>query len=66
IDVLLSTSISNDTTCDVIDWGAECVVREDQIRVKNLKTEGRVVNRFSAIGYSMGGLVRRYLVGCVI
>lgn len=31
--------------------------------IDKLKSEGRIVTRFSACGYSMGGLIARYLIG---
>ena len=34
--------------------------------VKVLEKEGRKVTRFSVTGYSLGGLIARYVVGCVL
>jgi len=31
--------------------------------VEKLEKDGKVVTRFSVMGYSLGGLVARYLVG---
>ena len=34
-------------------------------KVKELEKEGSKVTRFSVTGYSLGGLIARYVVGCV-
>jgi alpha-beta hydrolase superfamily lysophospholipase len=33
--------------------------------VKKLGKEGKTVTRFSITGHSMGGLLARYVIGCV-
>lgn len=33
--------------------------------INKLETEGKRVTRFSIAGYSLGGLLARYVVGCV-
>ena len=34
--------------------------------IDKLESEGRKVVRFSVTGYSLGGLLARYVVGCVL
>jgi hypothetical protein len=34
--------------------------------IEKLQMEGKTVTRFSVTGYSLGGLVARYVVGCVL
>lgn len=34
--------------------------------IEKLESEGKTVTRFSVTGYSMGGLLARYVVGCVL
>lgn len=34
-------------------------------KTADLQKEGRTVTRFSVMGYSLGGLIARYVVGCV-
>jgi hypothetical protein len=34
--------------------------------IEKLEREGKTVTRFSVTGYSLGGLVARYVVGCVL
>jgi hypothetical protein len=34
--------------------------------IEKLEREGKTVTRFSVTGYSLGGLLARYVVGCVL
>ena len=34
--------------------------------IDKLESDGKIVVRFSVTGYSLGGLLARYVVGCVL
>jgi hypothetical protein len=53
-------------TYDGIDWGGERVATEILQEIEKLESDGRNVVRFSITGYSLGGLLARYVVGCVL
>ncbi|KAI0676040.1 DUF676-domain-containing protein [Trametes maxima] len=61
--VLVAETNKEDGTYDGIDWGGERVAEEVYGEVKRLEKEGRKVTRFSVTGYSLGGLIARYVVG---
>lgn len=61
--VLLAQTNREDSTYDGIDWGGERVAQEVLDEMESVKKEGREVTRFSITGYSLGGLVARYVVG---
>ncbi|RDB15767.1 hypothetical protein Hypma_003722 [Hypsizygus marmoreus] len=63
LEILLAETNREDSTYDGIDWGGERVAQEVVDRVEELKNDGKTVSRFSATGYSLGGLVARYVVG---
>ncbi|KAJ7155405.1 DUF676-domain-containing protein [Mycena crocata] len=63
VHVLRAETNQEDGTYDGIDWGGERVAEEIQDEVDKLEREGRTVTRFSITGYSLGGLVSRYVVG---
>jgi len=63
LQVLLAETIRDDATYDGIDWGGESVAREVMERAEELKSNGKTLARFSVTGYSLGGLLARYLVG---
>ncbi|KAF7308797.1 DUF676 domain-containing protein [Mycena kentingensis (nom. inval.)] len=63
VHVLRPGANSEDNTYDGIDWGGERVADEIVAEVEKLKAEGRTVTRFSITGYSLGGLVARYVIG---
>ncbi|KAF8647749.1 hypothetical protein AX16_006584 [Volvariella volvacea WC 439] len=63
LHVLLAKTNSEDSTYDGVDWGGERVAREVKAEVAALKEAGEEVVKFSVTGYSMGGLVARYLIG---
>ncbi|EEB95023.1 hypothetical protein MPER_06072, partial [Moniliophthora perniciosa FA553] len=46
-----------------MDWGAERIAKELFIEIGRLKNLEQHVDRFSIVGYSLGGLVARYLIG---
>lgn len=49
-------------TYDGIDWIAERVVKEIKSEQNELRKQSKYVARFSIIGYSLGGLVARYVI----
>jgi predicted alpha/beta-fold hydrolase len=50
-------------TYDGIDWGAKRVVEEIKEIVQNAKGTEHPIKRFSITGYSLGGLIARYVIG---
>ncbi|KAH8108868.1 DUF676-domain-containing protein [Phellopilus nigrolimitatus] len=63
LDVLVSQTNRDESTYDGIDWGGERVADEVHERVKEIENAGRQVIRFSVTGYSLGGLLARYVIG---
>ncbi|BGP36251.1 hypothetical protein JCM10449v2_000149 [Rhodotorula kratochvilovae] len=61
--VAQSNGLSSGHLYDGIDVCAVRVVEEIDAEVRRLAWEGRTVERFSMVGYSLGGLVARYAVG---
>jgi pimeloyl-ACP methyl ester carboxylesterase len=50
-------------TYDGIEIGAERVTRETEDVLEQLTRDGHSITKFSVVGYSLGGLVARYVVG---
>ncbi|POV94876.1 hypothetical protein PSTT_16601, partial [Puccinia striiformis] len=63
LNVLVPSSIQWTNTYDGIDYCAEHVAREIDLRRAQLELDGRVLKKFSCIGYSLGGLIARFVVG---
>jgi len=63
LHVLLAETNREDATYDGIDWGGERVAQEVAEELDKLQKSGKTVTRFSITGYSLGGLVSRYVVG---
>ncbi|KAL1944932.1 hypothetical protein VTO73DRAFT_2552 [Trametes versicolor] len=63
LHVLVAETNKDDSTYDGIDWGGERVAEEITEEVKKLEKDGKKVTRFSVTGYSLGGLISRYVVG---
>ncbi|KIM90467.1 hypothetical protein PILCRDRAFT_812222 [Piloderma croceum F 1598] len=63
VDILVCQSNHGEGTYDGIDWGAERAVEEIDEKIRTIEESGRKVTRFSITGYSLGGLVARYIVG---
>lgn len=61
--ILVCERNSSTFTYDGIEVGAERVTREIEDTINELKEDGIRVDRFSIIGYSLGGLIARYVVG---
>ncbi|KAI0741678.1 DUF676-domain-containing protein [Daedaleopsis nitida] len=63
LHILVAKTNRDDGTYDGIDWGGERVAEEIFEEIKVLEKEGKKVTRFSVTGYSLGGLIARYVVG---
>ncbi|KAJ7252775.1 DUF676-domain-containing protein [Mycena haematopus] len=63
LHVLLAETNKDESTYDGIDWGGERVAEEIVAEVDKLRQQGRTVTRFSITGYSLGGLLARYVCG---
>ncbi|KIK65708.1 hypothetical protein GYMLUDRAFT_56361 [Collybiopsis luxurians FD-317 M1] len=63
LHVLLPKANEEESTYDGIDWGGERVAQEIIDEISHLRSEGKAVRHFSMTGYSLGGLVSRYVVG---
>lgn len=61
--VLISESNAETKTYDGIDWCAERTVIEIEREKKRLGKQGRRIVKLSILGYSLGGLIARYLAG---
>ncbi|ESK84109.1 lipid particle protein [Moniliophthora roreri MCA 2997] len=63
LHVIVARTNAEDSTYDGIDWGGERVAKEVIDEVEQLQSDGKKVVKFSITGYSLGGLVSRYVVG---
>ncbi|PWN27719.1 DUF676-domain-containing protein, partial [Jaminaea rosea] len=61
--ILMSKTNMDARTYDGVDWCAERTVQEIEREVRRLRKKGRKIVRFSILGYSLGGLMARYIVG---
>ncbi|KAF9240685.1 DUF676-domain-containing protein [Melanogaster broomeanus] len=61
--VLVAQTNRDESTYDGIDWGGERVAQEILEEVKKYEEKGSNVTRFSIMGYSLGGLLARYVIG---
>ncbi|TCD67955.1 hypothetical protein EIP91_011756 [Steccherinum ochraceum] len=66
LHVIVPETNKDSATYDGIDWGGERVTEEIYEEVKKLAAEGKTVTRFSITGYSLGGLIGRYVVGILM
>ncbi|THV05529.1 DUF676-domain-containing protein [Dendrothele bispora CBS 962.96] len=66
LHTMLAETNQEDSTYDGIDWGGERVAQEIYAEIEELKKDGKQVTRFSITGYSLGGLVSRYVVGILL
>lgn len=66
VRVLVSDANAQENTYDGIDWGGERVAQEILDEVEKVATEGGKVTRLSVMGYSLGGLIARYVIGWVL
>jgi len=64
LNVLIAQTNRDSATYDGIDWGGERIADEVQENVKEIELDVfKKVTRFSIAGYSLGGLLSRYLIG---
>ncbi|WVF69924.1 hypothetical protein IAT40_004708 [Kwoniella sp. CBS 6097] len=61
--IMIAGGMTSQLTYDGIDVCASRVAYEVDKKVSELEGEGKEVKKFSLMGYSLGGLVVRYLVG---
>jgi hypothetical protein len=64
--VLIPASNSGGKTYDGIDVCAERAVQEIESFVNMQSQRGREITRFSVVGYSLGGLIARYVVAMLL
>ncbi|KAJ3571500.1 hypothetical protein NP233_g3714 [Leucocoprinus birnbaumii] len=63
LEVLLPKSNESVATYDGIDWGGERIADEIYNCVEELREKEKVVVKLSFTGYSLGGLIARYILG---
>ncbi|KIM26150.1 hypothetical protein M408DRAFT_73104 [Serendipita vermifera MAFF 305830] len=64
LHVLVAETNALDSTYDGIDWGGERLADEVLKEINELEKDNiHKVTRFSAVGYSLGGLLVRYMIG---
>lgn len=63
LHILAAKRNTGSFTYDGIELGAERVTQEIEDTLKALEREGKQITKLSVIGYSLGGLVARYVVG---
>jgi hypothetical protein len=63
IEILVAEKNIGNSTYDGIELGGERVTKEIEDHIAKLKEEGKIVEKLSITGYSLGGLVARYVVG---
>lgn len=61
--ILSAKGNSGSFTYDGIELGAERVTQEVESLLEDLERRGRLVAKLSIVGYSLGGLVARYVIG---
>ncbi|KAK1926452.1 putative serine esterase-domain-containing protein [Papiliotrema laurentii] len=61
--VVIAGGMTSQLTYDGVDVCASRVAWEVDQEIEKIETRGQNVTRFSVTGYSLGGLVARYLVG---
>lgn len=61
--ILVCKRNASSFTYDGIEVGGERVTKEIEETIADLKQDGIKIDRFSIIGYSLGGLIARYSVG---
>lgn len=63
LHILTAKGNSGSFTYDGIELGAERVTHEVEDTLEELKRQGKEIKKLSVVGYSLGGLVARYVVG---
>ncbi|GAB7340270.1 hypothetical protein MBLNU457_6732t1 [Dothideomycetes sp. NU457] len=63
IHILVAKSNATNLTYDGIETGGERTTHEIENQIEELEKTGRKITKLSIIGYSLGGLVARYVIG---
>ncbi len=63
LHILAPKGNTGNFTYDGIELGAERVTQEIEDTLEQLQREGKQITKLSVIGYSLGGLVARYVIG---
>ncbi|XP_006461845.1 hypothetical protein AGABI2DRAFT_70587 [Agaricus bisporus var. bisporus H97] len=63
LDILVAERIKDRWTYDGIDWNGERVADEVLERVESLESSNKKVVKLSITGYSLGGMIARYMIG---
>ena len=63
LHILTAKGNSGSFTYDGIELGAERVTHEVEDTLEELAREGKEIRKLSVVGYSLGGLVARYVIG---
>ena len=63
LHILTAKGNSGSFTYDGIELGAERVTQEVEDTLEELAREGKEIRKLSVVGYSLGGLVARYVIG---
>jgi dienelactone hydrolase len=66
LEVLVAETNRDESTYDGFDWGGERVAEEVEAAIAAIESSGRKVTHFSVTGYSLGGLISRYMIGFVL
>ena len=63
LHILVPKSNSDSFTYDGIDLGGDRVIHEIEKYIEYLRQQGKSVRKLSVVGYSLGGLIARYVIG---
>ena len=63
LHILVAKANSGNFTYDGIELGAERVTQEIEAFLDDLQQKEEHIDKFSIVGYSLGGLVARYVIG---
>lgn len=63
LHILIPKSNSDSHTYDGIEVGGERITHEIEQKIEELSKKGNKITKISVVGYSLGGLVARYVVG---
>ena len=63
LHIRLPKANTGNNTYDGIETGAERVTQEIENYLEEFRQQGVTIRKFSAVGYSLGGLVARYAIG---
>ncbi|CAK1355943.1 unnamed protein product [Cercospora beticola] len=63
LHILVVKSITDNKTYDGIEVGGERVANEIEEKIAELEADGTRIRKISITGYSLGGLISRYVIG---